>query len=253
MVGSIRRGQARELVRMGLPVEVAAVHQAAADGSAMAVDVLGRGMRDDVRAPLEGTAMDRRRKSIVDHQRHAVRMGDLREALDIQHFHARVGEGLAEKKLGFRTEAGVHIFIRGLVVHEGDVDAHLLQGHAQQVEGAAVDVVQAHDVVPRLADVQAGEEVRRLAGGGQDGAHAAFQGVDAGRDHVAGRVRQPRIEIARVFEVEEPAHLVGGFVFERRALHDGHLPGFAASGLVARMDAKGVDLAHVQSIVSVQR
>ena len=197
--------------------------------------------------------MDGRREGVVDHQRHAVRMGDLREALDIQHFHARVGKRFAEEELGLRTEAGVHFLIRGLVVHEGDVDAHLLQGNAQQVEGAAVDVVQAHDVVPRLADVQAGEEVRRLAGGGQDGAHAAFQGVDAGRDHVAGRVRQPRIEIARVLEVEEPAHLVGGLIFERRALHDGHLPGFAASGLVARMDAQGVDLAHVQSIVSVQR
>ena len=238
---------------MGLPVEIAAVHQAAADGGAVAVDVLGRGMRDNVRAPFEGTAMDRRRKGIVDHQRHAVRMGDLRESLDIQHFHTRIGKGLAEKKLRFRTEAGIHLFIRGLVVHEGDVDAHLLQGHAQQVEGAAVDVVQAHDVVPRLADVQAGEEVRSLAGGGQDGAHAAFQRVDAGRDHVAGRIRQPCIEIARVLEVEEPAHLVGSLVFEGRALHDRHLPGFAASGLVARMDAQGVDLAHGQSIVSVQR
>ena len=219
----------------------------------VAVDVLGRGMGDDVRTPLEGTAMDGRREGIVDHQRHAVRMGNLREALDIEHFHTRIGERLSEQELRLRTEAGVHFLIRGLVVHEGDVYPHLFQGNAEQVEGAAVDVVQAHDVVPRLADVQAGKEVRRLAGGGQDGTYAAFQRVDAGRDHVAGRVRQPRIEIARILEVEEPTHLVGGLIFERRALHDGHLPGFATSGLVARMDAQGVDLTHFQSIVSVQR
>ena len=107
-------------------------------------------------------------------------------------------------------------------------------------------------MVAALADVQAHKEVRRLAGRGQDGAHAAFEGVDAGGDGVAGGIGQPGIEITAVFQVEEAAHLVGGFVFEGRALHDGKLPGFAASGLIARMDAKGVNLAHFYPFISTK-
>ena len=42
MVGLIRRREAGELVRMGLPVEIAAVHQAAADSRSVAIDILGR-------------------------------------------------------------------------------------------------------------------------------------------------------------------------------------------------------------------
>ena len=191
--------------------------------------------------------MDRGREGVVHHQRHAVVMGDLRKALDIQHFHAGIGEGLPEKKLRLGTEASVHFRVRGLVVHERHLDAHLLQRDTQQVEGAAVDVVQAHDMVPGLADVQAGEQVRRLAGRGQDRAHAAFQCGNAGRDGIVGGILETGVEVTAVLQVEEPAHLVGGFIFEGRALHDGQLPGFAASGRIARMDAKGVDLAHFHS------
>ena len=168
-------------------------------------------------------------------------MGDLRKALDVQHFHAGIGEGFPEQELRLGTEAGVHFLVRGLVVHERHLDAHLLQGDAQQVEGSAVDVVQAHDMVPRPADVQAGEQVRRLAGRGQDRAHTAFQGGDPGRDGIVGGILEPGIEITAVLQVEEPAHLVGSLVFESRALDDGNLSWITLSGLVTGLHAKRTD------------
>ena len=74
--------------------------------------------------------MHRRRKGIVDDKRHAVRMGDLREALDIKHLHAGIGERLAKDELGFRAEAGLHFLVRRVVVHKGNLDTHLLQRNA---------------------------------------------------------------------------------------------------------------------------
>ena len=67
--------------------------------------------------------------------------------------------------------------------------------------------------------------------------HAAFEGGDPRGDAVVGRVLEPRVEVAGLFEVEETAHLVAGRILEGRALDDGHLAGFAVGRVVAGLDA----------------
>ena len=59
VVARIRFGEALELVVMGFPVEVAAIHNAAAHGSSMAVHVLGGGVRHDVNAEVDRAAENR--------------------------------------------------------------------------------------------------------------------------------------------------------------------------------------------------
>ncbi len=103
-------------------------------------------------------------------------------------------------------------------------------------------------MVARAAQVQAGEEVGRLAGRSEHAGYAAFQGGELGGYDVVGGVLQPGIEIAAFFQVEEPAHLVRCFVFKGRTLINGYLARFSLSGVVACMDASCPDsllLAHI--------
>ena len=51
-------------------------------------------------------------------------------------------------------------------------------------------------MVARVADVEQGEEVRRLAGAGEHRGRAAFELADLGCDRVVGRVLQTGVEVA---------------------------------------------------------
>ena len=237
VIGRVGRGQPGEFLRMGLPVEVAAVHDGSADGGAVAVHVLGRGVGDDVGAELEGPAVDRGREGVVDDQGHAVGVSDAGETLNVEHAHTRVGQRLAEDQLGVGPESGLDLLVGGVLVDEGYLDPHLGEGDAEEVVGAAVDLGGGDHVGAGLADVEAGEEVGGLPGRGQHRGHAALEGGDARGDAVVGRVLEPRVEVAGLFEVEETAHLVAGRILEGRALDDGHLAGFAVGRVVAGLDA----------------
>ena len=97
-------------------------------------------------------------------------MGDLRDAFDVQHVLARVGDHLAEEQLGVRLHGVAPLLQVVRILHERDLDAELLQGVRQQVVRAAVEAGAGHDVVAGLGDVQDGEGLRRLAGAQQQGA-----------------------------------------------------------------------------------
>ena len=93
---------------------------------AVAVHILGGGVGDDVRAPLEGAAVDRGGEGVVHDQGHAVGVGGLGELLDVQHRQGGVGNGLAEHGLGVGPEGGVQLLLGAVGSHEGGLNAHLL-------------------------------------------------------------------------------------------------------------------------------
>src|SRR5699024_6770081 len=153
VVALVGGGQAGELVGVGHPVKVAAVHDGAAHTRAVAVHILGGGVGDDVGAPLDGPAVDRGGEGVVHDQGHAVGVGRLGKLFNVQHGEGGVGDGLAEHGLGVGAESGVQLFLGGGGGDEGDVDAHFGHCDRDQVEGAAVDGGGGDDVVPALADV----------------------------------------------------------------------------------------------------
>ena len=215
VIGIIRRAESRVLVRVGHPVELSGIHDGAAHCRAVAVHVLGGGVGDDIRAPLDGTAVHRRREGVVHHQRNAVGMGHLRELLDVKDRQGRVGDGLAEHGSGILLKRRVQLLLGSIRRHEGHVDPHLLHGHGDQVEGPAVDGGACYDVASRLADIEQREEVRRLPGGGQHRRRAAFQRRDLCRHIVVGGILQSCIEISGSFQVEQFSHILAGIIFER--------------------------------------
>ena len=221
MVAFVRLAQARELVGMGHPVEVAAVHDGAAHRRGMSVHVFRGGMYHNVGPPLEGAAVDGGGEGVVHDEGHAVAVRHGGEALNVEHVPAGVRDGFAEEALRVRTEGGLDAFVVPIRVYEGAFDAQLLHRHAEEVERAAINGVRGHEMVARLADVEHGIEVGSLARRGQHGAHTAFQLGDFAGHGVVRGVLQAGIEIARVFQVEEPGHLVAVVVFECCALVDG--------------------------------
>ena len=251
VIALVGGAQAGELVRMGCPVELAAVHDGAAHRRAVAVHVLGGGVGDDVRAPLKGTAVDGGGEGVVHNQGHAVGVGHLGELLNVQYGQGRVGNGLAKHGLGVGLEGGAQLLLAGVGGDEGGSDAHLRHGHGDKVEGAAVDGGAGDDVVPALADVEQGEEVGRLTGGGQHGGGAALHLRDFRRHIVVGGVLEPGVEVAAGLQIEQLAHVLAGVIFEGGGLDDGNLAGLAVAGGVAALYALGADfvLAHGVSLL----
>jgi hypothetical protein len=57
-------------------------------------------MHDDVGAVVDRLEQDRRRHRVVDDERHAVTVRDLRQRLDVADVAGRIADGLAEHRAG---------------------------------------------------------------------------------------------------------------------------------------------------------
>ena len=84
MVRLIRCRKSREFVRMGIPVEVSAVNDTAADSHRMAIHIFCRGVCHDICSPLERAAVNRSCERVVHDQRYAVFMRKAGKLLDIE-------------------------------------------------------------------------------------------------------------------------------------------------------------------------
>ena len=162
----------------------------------MAIHVLRGGVRHDVNAVFERTTVDGRGERVVDDERHAMAVRGGCEFVEIEHHQRRIGDGLAEHCLRVGLERRLELFLGAIRVHERAVDAHAAHGDVDEGVGAAVDGVRCNDVVARRADVEQREEVRRLAGTGQNRRGAAFELADFLRHHVIGGVGETGVEIA---------------------------------------------------------
>ena len=107
VVAVVRGAQAGELVGVGHPVELAAVHDGTAQHCAVAVHVLGGGMGHDIGTPFNGAAVDGGGKGVIHNQRHTVGVGCIGKLFNIQHRQGRVGNGFAKDSLRLSAaEAG---------------------------------------------------------------------------------------------------------------------------------------------------
>ena len=105
VIAGIGLGDGRKLAR-GREVETAAVDDHAADRDAVAADPFGDRMHHDVGAELDRPAEIRRGEGIVDQQRHAGRVRDFRDLRDVEHFEARIADGLADHEPRVGADGG---------------------------------------------------------------------------------------------------------------------------------------------------
>ena len=131
----------------GLPVELAAVHDDAAQRGAVAADELGSGVDDDVSAMLDGTDQVRGAEGVINDQRQTMLVSDGCDGINIRNITVGVAQSLEVDSLGVGLDSVLDLF-QIVSVHKGGGNAELGQGVLQQVVAAAVDSLLSYDVSP---------------------------------------------------------------------------------------------------------
>ena len=132
------------------PVERAAVDDHAADRIAVAAEKLGERMHDDVGAVVDRLAQIGRGQRVVDDERHAGTLRDLRDRLDVGDDAAGIGDELDEDRLGLRRDGAFEgADIVGVGPHH--VPAEVLEGVIELVDRAAIELLRGDEFVARAA------------------------------------------------------------------------------------------------------
>jgi hypothetical protein len=208
----------------------------------VAAEVLRRGVDDDVGAPLQRAEEVRRRDRVVDDERHADLVGDGGDRLDVEDVLLRVGDGLAEERLGVGAGRGAPGLGVVRVLDEADLDAEPGQAVVEEVVRAAVEAGAGHDVVARLGDVEDRQRLRGLAARHEQCADAAFEAREALLHDVVRGVHQAGVDVAELLQPEEGGGVVGVLEDVRRRLVDRQRAG-AGDGVrcLAGMDLTGLE------------
>ena len=199
--------EGRILVGVGLPVELAAVHDHAAQRAAVAADELGRRMDHDVGAVLQRTDEDGC-EGVVPDEHDVVLVGHGRDALEVGLIRIRIAEGLSVYNLRVGPD-GSFEGRQVVYIDNGMFNPLGGKGMGDQIERTAVEVVRGDNVVAVLQDVLQG--VGDGGGAGSDGqtGHTAFERGHALLEHGLRGVGQAAVDIARVAQAEAVGRVLG--------------------------------------------
>ena len=240
VIAGIGFGQHREFAG-GAPVEAAAVDDHAADRNAVPAEPFGGRVHDDVGAMLDRAAEIGRGKGVVDQERNAGRMRDLRNPGNIEHLEAWIADGLADHEPGLRRDRrteGVEI----ARLDECGRDAEAGQGVREQVDGAAVERGGGDDMIAGIEQRRDRQMHRGHAARGADRADAALQRRQPFLEHCRGRVGNARVDVPGAFQIEQRGRVIGILKHIGRGLIDRHRTG-ASHGvwMLPRMQAQGFE------------
>ena len=221
MVRGVGLGESGKAV--GAPVEVPAVDHDAADGGAVATEVFGGGVDNDVGAPLEGTIEDRGERSVIDDERDAGFLCDGGYFLHRENIERRIAETFAEEGFGVGLEGAFEgVGIGG--VDEVHLDTQFRQRVVEEIVGSSVELGDGDDVIPAAGDIEDGVGDGGLARGVGEGARATFEGGHTLLEHIGGRIHDPGVDVTELFEAKEiggvfgiPEHITGGLIKGDRA------------------------------------
>ena len=209
-----------ELLGVCTVIEVTGVNDHAADGGAVAAQVLGCGVDDYVCAVLDGAQQVRGGYGVVHNQGHTVFVRDLGDGLNVEHVVAGVGHGLAVEELGVGADCGAPCVQVVRVLNKGSFDTEVGEGVLEQVVGAAVHGGRSNNVVACTGNVQDCVGNSCLTGCQQQRAYAAFQGSDTVFDDFLGGVVEASVNGAQLGEGETVRCLLGAVKDEGSGLVD---------------------------------
>ena len=213
----------------------------------MSIHVLGGGVRNDVGAPLKGAAHHGRREGVIDHQRHAVVMRGLGKALNIEHGKGGIGDRLAKDELGIGLKGCLELLVGAVGGNERAGQTHALHSMGEQVVGTAIDGRARDHVIAGTGHVKDREEVRSHARAREHRSGAALHLADLGGNQIARGVLQTAVEVTRLLQVKQLAHVLRRVVFPRGGLVNGHLARLGISRVIAALNTCSTDglLAHI--------
>ena len=102
-------------------------------------------------------------------------------------------------------------------------------------------------MITGAGNVKDREEVRGHARAREHRGGAALHLADLGGNQVARGVLQAAVEVARLLQIEQLAHVLGRVVLPRRGLIDRHLARLRITRTIAALNTRGTDslLAHI--------
>ena len=175
-------------------------------------------------------------------------MCGLGKALNIEHGEGGVGDRLAKDELGIGLKCRLELLVGAVGGNERAGQAHALHGMGEQVVGTAVDGRAGDHVIAGTGNVKDRKEVRRHARAREHCSGAALHLADLGGNQITRGVLQTAVEVARLLQVKQLAHVLGRVVFPRGGLVDGHLARLRISRVIAALNTRSTDglLAHIQ-------
>jgi len=151
---------------------------------------------------LERPAQVGRGKRVVDHERQAGVLGDLRPAGDVEHVDARVADRLGVEHPRAVVDRGAH-GVEVVRVDEAHVHAEARQLQRELVVGAAVEILRGDDAVAAGYERQHRNRRRRHARRRRERPHSALQHRHALLEGGVGRVDDAGVGVAEAVEVEQ--------------------------------------------------
>src|SRR5690625_2407695 len=208
MVGRVRLVEHREALFVGHPVELARVHDNAADGGAVAANVFGQRMHDDIRPQFKGPAQIGSGHSVIHNYRYAVPTPNLRQALNVHHVARRVTYGLTENRLGVLVNEAFQLLV---VVVRGHADFNSLAGQTvgEQAVSTSIQLAGTDNVVASGGDALNGVGNGRHTRSHPQGGNSTFHRRNARFQHGSGGVHDASINIALDLQVEQIRPVLG--------------------------------------------
>ena len=206
----------------------------------MAAEELRHRLHHDIRAELDGPQQHRRGDGVVDDQRHALRMRDRGQCLDIADIAGGVADGLAEDRDRILVDQLCDIvgLVRG---GEARRHAHARQDVGEERVCRAIELRHRHDVAAGIGDAEHRVMERRLARSEAERAGAAMQRRQPPLEHGGRRVADAAIAEALGFEIEQGSGMGRAveFVGDGLVNRNGGRP-HRCVGVVTRMNGKGL-------------
>jgi hypothetical protein len=208
VIGGIRLVEGREAVGVVFPGEATAVDDGAAHRGAMAAQKFRQRMHRNVGAVVERLQQDRGCHRVVDDQRHAVAVRDLRQRLDIADIAGGIADGLGEHRLGVLVDQPLDRI--GLVaVGKASFDTLARQHVTEQRMRGAVELGHGHDVAAIIGGIDERKMQRGLTGCDRKRADAAFELGNALFKNSSGRIGNPAVAKAFALEIEQRGAVIG--------------------------------------------
>ena len=176
-------------------------------------------MHHQIGTPFDRSAQERRRQRVVDDQRNARLVRDLRHRFQIDDDAARVGKALEEDRLAAWRQCAAEV-LRVVRIDEVARPAQLLERQAELCQRSAVQVARRDELVARFHHGDEDQELCRMARRGGTRGAPAFQVGDALLQHRDGGIGQARINVAEVVQVEERRRMLDVVEHVSRGLED---------------------------------
>ena len=210
VVGVARFGELGPLLGILRPLEVAAVHDGAADMHAVAAQELGGGVDRDIDAVLERPEQRRSQHRVIHDHRQAVLVGGVGDGAEIGHIVLGIPDRFQVHQAGVLIHQLVDLL--GMIgIEEPHLDAQLLQGLGEERPGASVQAGGGNEVLPGVRDGEDRGDDGRLARGEGQPADAAIERGEPLLQHVVGGVHQARVDVAELAQPEKIRRRIGVF------------------------------------------